>query len=329
MSIHADETMSLNAVGEPGTRSTAARALGFATAAVVFGAVNAPTVAYLVSFKGASAARYAIAVAQTLSLCGCFMHAPLAVACGKSAITKGLAWYVATLLLVLGCFLVTAVVNVGLRFSGKAEETAELVLLAASLVLALLLLVVTMRERQSARGIRHKEKSFLRVNLLSWVIAAVVAALVAGGLAVDYRNAPPPPQLRFSEVMFPWSYFGGPEPSVMSILSIVFFVAAMSAVPYTLTVMRLSLDQQIEREESILNALVLMVLVCSQLVVFICSTVYIATSAHATDMDAAVVLLLLVTGVMVLRGVFYILYVGLVVSREVRGARKGPQLLSR
>ncbi len=235
----------------------------------------------------------------------------------------------ATLLFVLVCWLVTAVVNVSLSYSGKAEEKAELAFLAVSLALAAALFAVTLGQRQSARGIRHKEKSFIRVNMLSWVIAGIVAALTAGGLAVDYINTPPFGTLRFSQVVFLNAYFFAGLPSVLSILSIVFYVAAMCAVPYTLTVMRLSLDQQIEKEESILNALVLMVLVCSQLVVFICSTVYIATNAHATDMDAAVVLLLLVTGIMALRGIFYILYVGLVVSREVRGARKGPQLLTK
>ncbi len=88
MSTREDETMSLNAVAEPATRSSLSRALGFATAVAVFAAVNTPTVAYFVLSPDASAVRYAIAVAQTLSLCACFMHAPLAVACGRSAITK-------------------------------------------------------------------------------------------------------------------------------------------------------------------------------------------------------------------------------------------------
>jgi hypothetical protein len=217
-------------------------------------------------------------------------------------------------------YLVTGAAAVGVQFQGKVEEIVTLGFVALSIALCLVTLVMTMCMRNSARGLRYKEKSFVRVNLLSWILGGIVAALTSAGLAVDYLHTQDKgPVFHFSQLVFLNAYYFADVPSAYSIVSIVFYVAALSAVPYTLTVMRLSLDQQIERQESWINVLTLFAIICAQLVVFICSTVFIATDPRVQDMDAAVVVLLLVTGIFVLRGIFYTLYVGIVVQKDVMG----------
>ncbi len=321
MSLAGAEELSLNTAVPQSFRSSALRGVAAALCLALFATFCAPTISYfVVKNPFASALRYAIAVAQTVTLQAVFLHAPLALAVGRAPVTTGLAWYAAILLVVTLCYLVTGAAAIAASFQATTEEIVTLAFVSLSIVLALVTLVLTLCMRQSARGLRYKQKSFFRVNLLSWILAFIVAALTSAGLAVDYLHAQNGGVIfHFSQLVFLNAYYFADVPSAYSIVSIVFYVAALCAVPYTVTVMRLSLDQQIERQESWLNVLVLFAIICSQLVVFICSTVFIATDPRVADMDAAVVVLLLVTGIFVLRGIFYTLYVGIVVQKEGEG----------
>ncbi len=257
-----------------------------------------------------------------------FLHAPaLAVMGGtQDPITTGILWYLLVCSVLCILYLGNGVVAVSYAFdSSSSFELAELILLSLALVAVLLLLILAVVVRTKHVGQRY-QKNFMRVNLLSWVLMGITAALTGAGLGLDFQREE---KFHFSQLVFLNSFFFSSDPSAFSISACTIYVAALATVPYSQTVFRLNFDKFISKSESILNVVVLGVVICSQLVVFICAIVYVATSPVVHDMNASVVLLLLVTGIFVLRGVFYLLYVGIVVSKEVRGERRGPQLLSK
>jgi hypothetical protein len=184
-----------------------------------------------------------------------------------------------------------------MRFTGDAFEVAELSLLGCSLLLTVVLLVLAALARQKHVGQRF-QKNFCRVNALSWVLMGITGALTGAGLALDFRNG----GFHFSQLVFLNSFFFRAEPSGFSIVSkklrfsflsfvslftktaSVLYVAALATVPYSQTVFRLSFDKFISRAESVLNVLVLFIIILSQIVVFVCSVVYLATNPHVEDM---------------------------------------------
>jgi hypothetical protein len=94
MSRTGEEELSLNATAPLSTRSPVLRSIAAVLCVSLFATFCAPTISYFVVKNPlASALRYAIAVAQTVTLQAVFLHAPLALAVGRNPVTTGLAWY--------------------------------------------------------------------------------------------------------------------------------------------------------------------------------------------------------------------------------------------
>lgn len=161
--------------------------------------------------------------------------------------------------------------------------------------------------------------------MVSIIIALLIAALATTALVLDYYSPQTPGTFHFPAFIFPMCYNFQPDTrSVTGIISVLLSFGNYCAVPYVLTIMRISIDQYLSKSDRALSILALVVVVGCQIIVFVSSVVYM--SRHAIELEATIILLLLCTGIVTLRGVAYSMYVLCVVNRQIEKGGEGGLL---
>lgn len=316
--METDETLSLNQAPAPLPRSRLLRLLAALSMVALFSTFALPLIDFIASKETPDVVQYTIAIAQTLTLCWALGHALAVTIFSSEPFSHGIAFYVITMMTITTLYVIMQLVTVirGVREASSRVRLAEIILLSVTLSLMVATGLVAFLKREM-RSRKQFGKSIMSLNIVSLIVAGITAALATTALVLDYKSAPD--SFHFPMLMFPNMFDFTTSPSITSILSTLLFLGSLDAVPYTLTIMRIAVDQQLTKSDRLLSILALIIIVSCQITVFICCIYDVAHRGEA--LSAPIALLCFVTGLVVIRGVFYSLYVTFVVDKQIRGQR--------